>query len=191
RDPLIEACRFAEAKDARMPGFGRQLHAFIAPLFAARGQAHFRLARAACLLHDVAWRAHPDYRHENCFDLATRANMAGVSHRERVFLGLALLHRYKNNRTGSRFQPLFDLLDEKERLDAEQLGKAMRFGAMFSGQVAAQMGEMTWRPRKKVLEFHMATGAQDLFGEVAEARFMSLAASLGAEKVEVKGPNGT
>ena len=36
RDPLIEACRFAEAKDARMPGFGKSLYAFIHPIFKAR-----------------------------------------------------------------------------------------------------------------------------------------------------------
>ena len=36
RDPLIEACRFAEAKDARMPGFGRALNKFIEPVFAAQ-----------------------------------------------------------------------------------------------------------------------------------------------------------
>lgn len=188
RDPLIEACRFAEAKDARLPGFGRQLHKFIAPLFTGKDADHFRLARAACLLHDVAWRAHPDYRHENCFDLATRANMAGLSHRERVFLGLALLHRYKNSRAGSRFQPLFDLLTEKERLDAEQLGKAMRFGAMFSGQDASRMGTLKWQPRKKALTFGLAAGTKDLFGEVAEARFGSLAASLGATSVAVLDP---
>lgn len=33
RDPLIEACRFAEAKDARMPGFGKLLYQFIEPIF--------------------------------------------------------------------------------------------------------------------------------------------------------------
>lgn len=188
RDPLIEACRFAEAKDARLPGFGRQLHDFIAPLFDKKDKAQFRLVRAACLLHDVAWRAHPDYRHEMCFDLATRANMAGVAHRERVFLGLALLHRYKNSRTGSRFQPLFELLSEKERTEAEQLGKAMRFGAMFSGQDSSRMGEFRWQPRKKSLRLTLARGTEDLFGEVAEARFQSLATSLGAQTVEVVRP---
>ncbi|MEY8840043.1 exopolyphosphatase, partial [Cribrihabitans sp. XS_ASV171] len=33
RDPLVEACRFAEAKDARIPGFGRKLFDFVMPLF--------------------------------------------------------------------------------------------------------------------------------------------------------------
>src|SRR6056297_1278632 len=31
RDPLIEACRFAESKDARLPGFGRVVYDFIEP----------------------------------------------------------------------------------------------------------------------------------------------------------------
>ncbi len=188
RDPLIEACRFAESKDARLPGFGRQLHKFIAPLFANKDKAHFRLARAACLLHDVAWRAHPDYRHENCFDMATRANMAGMSHQERVFLGLALLHRYKNGREGSRFAELFGLLDNKTQREAEQLGKAMRFGAMFSGQDASRMGELHWDRQKKHLAFQLAEGTADLFGEVADARFRSLGASLAARKVSVIRP---
>ncbi|MDJ1008829.1 MAG: Ppx/GppA family phosphatase [Paracoccaceae bacterium] len=189
RDPLIEACRFAEAKDARLPGFGRTLHNFIAPLFEGRGPDHYRLVRAACLLHDVTWRAHPDYRHEACFDLATRANMAGLAHRERVFLGLALLHRYKNSRSGTRFEPLFGLLSEKEAVAAEQLGKAMRFGAMFSGQDAERMGRLSWSSRRKCLSFHLADGTADLFGEVAQARFQALADSLGAKKTEIAHPS--
>ena len=34
RDPLIEACYFAEDKDARLPGFGATLYQFVRPLFA-------------------------------------------------------------------------------------------------------------------------------------------------------------
>ena len=77
RDPLIEACYFNEAKDARVPGFGRELYRFIRPLFPRVSAARLRLIRAACLLHDVSWRAHPDYRAEVCFEVATRANLGG------------------------------------------------------------------------------------------------------------------
>jgi exopolyphosphatase/guanosine-5'-triphosphate,3'-diphosphate pyrophosphatase len=140
-----------------------------------------RIIRAACLLHDVSWRAHPDYRHEVCFDYATRANLGGLNHRERVFIGLALLHRYKNSRDGSRFEPIYSLLSDAEMAEAEVLGKAMRFGAMFSGQVAERMGSLRFFPKKKLLELHLAKGSEALFGEVAEARFKSLAQALGSE----------
>ncbi|MEM9707621.1 MAG: Ppx/GppA family phosphatase [Pseudomonadota bacterium] len=185
RDPLIETCRFIEAKDARLPGFGRKLHGFIAPLFEGEGPERYRLVRAACLLHDVAWRAHPDYRHQSCFDLATRSNMAGLAHRERVFLGLALLHRYKNSRTGTRFEEVVDLLSPAEIAAAETLGKAMRFGAMFSGQDAQRIGTLDWIRRSRRLEFHLAKGTADLFGEVAEARFKSMADALNARRVKI------
>ena len=57
RDPLIEACRFSEAKDARLPGFGKKLYRFVQPLFADADEARIRIVKAACLLHDVSWRA--------------------------------------------------------------------------------------------------------------------------------------
>ncbi|QUJ77070.1 Ppx/GppA family phosphatase [Sulfitobacter albidus] len=180
RDPLIEACRFAEAKDARVPGFGRTLYNFILPLFRSASAPRKRLIKAACLLHDVSWRAHPDYRAEVCFDNATRANMGGIKHAERIYLGLALLHRYSNKRENSRFADLFEMVDEATRRDAEILGKAMRFGAMLWADKDGDLGELRWHPKKKELYLRLAPDMMPLFGEVAEARFNSLAASLEA-----------
>lgn len=181
RDPLIEACYFAEAKDARLPGFGKTLFNFVQPLFSSAPHSRLRLIKAACLLHDVSWRAHPDYRAETCFDNATRANLGGIRHSERVFLGLALLHRYRNKRNGTRFEDLFALIPDAEIKQAEILGKAMRFGAMLWMQPEAEMASFRWYPKKKVLDLKLTKEAQPLFGEVAEARLMSLAQSMEAE----------
>jgi exopolyphosphatase/guanosine-5'-triphosphate,3'-diphosphate pyrophosphatase len=187
RDPLIEACRFAEAKDARIPGFGKRLYEFVLPLFKSRGSPPKRLIKAACLLHDVSWRAHPDYRHEVGFDEATRANLGGMTHSERVFLGVALLHRYKGSRQDSRFESIFRLIDANELSQAEVLGKAMRFGAMLTASEDDKMGSLNLFPKKRRLEVKLAPGTSDLFGEVAEARLNSLASALGVEDVVVKG----
>ncbi len=180
RDPLIESCYFSESKDARLPGFGKTLFKFVQPLFASQPHDRLRLIKAACLLHDVSWRAHPDYRAETCFDYATRANMGGITHAERVFLGLALLHRYRNKREGTRFEPLYALLDDRAMHQAEVLGKAMRFGAMLWMQPDADMAALTWYPKKRVLDLTLSRDAQPLFGEVAEARFNALVQALDA-----------
>jgi exopolyphosphatase/guanosine-5'-triphosphate,3'-diphosphate pyrophosphatase len=185
RDPLIEACRFAEVKDARIPGFGKTLYEFVLPLFKSAPETQKRLIKAACLLHDVSWRAHPDYRAEVCFDNATRANLGGLKHSERVFLGMALLHRYRNKREGTRFDPLFDLLDEPNQKKAEVLGKAMRFGAMLWMQKDEQMAALRWFPKKKRLELVLTPDALPLYGEVAESRFLSLSQALEAEGVVI------
>lgn len=186
RDPLIEACYHAEKKDARNPGFGKALFRFLTPLYKSLKHEDLRIIRAACLLHDVSWRAHPDYRHEVCFDNATRANLGGLTHEQRVFLGLALLHRYKNSRDGSRFEPLFDILPDKMMARAEVLGKAMRFGAMFSVEDPTRMAELRWFPKKRELVLHLRKEADGLFGEVAEARFQTLADALEATPIVKK-----
>ncbi|PTE16173.1 Ppx/GppA family phosphatase [Pseudogemmobacter blasticus] len=182
RDPLIEAARMSEITQARMPGFGKKLYGFLEPLFKDWPKERLRLAKAACLLHDTTWRAHPDYRAEACFDNATRANLGGLDHPGRVFLGLALLHRYKNSRSGSRMEPLFRLLTEEEIAQAEVLGKAMRFGAMFSVGDPARAGRLTWvAGKKRTLGLELTEEGQGLFGEVSQARFAALALALKAQ----------
>jgi len=181
RDPLIEAARMSELVQARIPGFGRKLFDFLSPLYPDASKEQLRLIKAACLLHDTTWRAHPDFRAEACFDNATRANLGGLDHPGRVFLGLALLHRYKNSRSGSRLEPMFRLLTEDEMQAAEVLGKAMRFGAMFSIGDPAKAGQLRWQPRKRLLELALTPAGVGLFGEVAQARFRALALALKAE----------
>jgi exopolyphosphatase/guanosine-5'-triphosphate,3'-diphosphate pyrophosphatase len=180
RDPLIEACRFAEAKDARQPGFGVQLYDFILPLFPDASSARQRMIHAACLLHDVSWRAHPDYRAEVCFDNATRANLGGLKHVERVYVGLALMYRYKNKRDGTRFDDLFALLDPVLQTEAEVLGKAMRFGAML-WTLDGSPGEARLSWDGADLRLHLEPKITALFGEVAQSRFKSLAQAMSAE----------
>ncbi|MFA9231270.1 MAG: hypothetical protein RIR95_275 [Pseudomonadota bacterium] len=180
RDPLIEAARMAEKTSSRMPGFGKKLFEFLEPLFPEVTPERLRLIKAACLLHDTTWRAHPDYRAEACFDNATRANLGGLDHPGRVFLGLALLHRYKNSRTGSKMEALFRLLNEDEIRDAEILGKAMRFGAMFALGNPADAGRLIWTPSKRLLELSLTETGTGLYGEVAQSRFSSLAISMKA-----------
>ncbi len=189
RDPLIEAARMTELTQARIPGFGKKLFTFLEPLFKGATPERLRLIKAACLLHDTTWRAHPDYRAEACFDNATRANLGGLDHPGRVFLGLALLHRYKNSRAGSRMEPLFRLLTETDIQEAEALGKAMRFGAMFSIGDPSEAGELRWNPKKRQLTLALTEEGVGLFGEVAQARFAALALALKATtKVTMKAP---
>lgn len=190
-DPLIEACRHLEAANARLPGFGRQLYQFLMPLYRNAPPERLRLVKAACLLHDVNWRAHPDYRSESCFDTATRANLGGLDHRGRVYLGLALMNRYKTAGADNRLTPLLKLLSDDEIRHAIMLGRAMRFGAMFSVGGADLPGELRFYPKKKVLELILDPDRQALFGEVAESRFTTLARTIGAEtRVRIGRPPG-
>ncbi|NAZ35910.1 Ppx/GppA family phosphatase [Rubellimicrobium sp. CFH 75288] len=180
RDPLLEACRYQEARDARLPGFGRVLYDFVQPLFPDADWQRKRIIQAACLLHDVNWRAHPDYRAETCVDTATRANLGGIKHEERVFMGLALLYRYSSRSEGTRFDALFKLLSAEDALQAEILGRAMRLGAMLWLGAHDAPGAFRWRPDKRQLELTIEARARPLFGEVAQSRLAALAQTMNA-----------
>ncbi len=186
RDPLIEACYFSEAKDARVPGSGNHLYKFVLPLFSRPSKELKRLIHAACLLHDVSWRANPDYRAEICFDNATRSNLGGLKHSERIFLGIALMYRYRSKPTGSQFENLIWLLEPKFIHQAKVLGKAMRLGAMLWVNGSKQPAHLDWRPRSKQLTLKLNSIGESLFGEVAEARYFSLANAIKAKDFKIK-----
>ena len=70
--------------------------------------------------------------------------------------------------------------------DSRECLNAMRFAAMLWPNKDARPGELRWFPKKKRLELLLTPEAAPLYGEVAQARFQSLADTLNAE-VLVKG----
>ena len=177
-DPLIEACLHMEWLSSRLPGFGDRLFRFVRPLFGDLDAAALRLVRAACLLHDVNWRAHPDYRAEICFDSATRSNLGGLDHAGRVFLGLALFHRYRNSQSRTSLHRTKGLLTVDQARTAEVLGKAMRFGATFTTETQDTLGYLKFKPKKHILTLVLPAAIRDVYGEVVEARLNALAEAM-------------
>lgn len=175
QDPLIESCRFLEGKDARFPGFGAELFAFAAPLLRDFTPAERRLAEAACLLHDVNWRVHPDYRPDMGFETMTRASMAGIDHAGRVFIGLVLYHRYRSGRSALPPRAPLALLDGAGIAKAERLGRILRLGAMLSGSAPGGLEGAGLAARGGELVLTLAPGLADLWGEVVEKRLAALA----------------
>jgi exopolyphosphatase/guanosine-5'-triphosphate,3'-diphosphate pyrophosphatase len=51
---------------------------------------------------------------------------------------------------------------------------------MFSIADPAEAGSLRWQPRKRILELTLTQRGKALFGEVAQARFSSLALSMKA-----------
>jgi exopolyphosphatase/guanosine-5'-triphosphate,3'-diphosphate pyrophosphatase len=141
RDPLIDACARLERIQARFPGFGEELFAFVAPVLSGWTPRDRRLARAACLLNDVNWRTHPDYRAESCFETVTRANLAGLDHRDRMLMAVALMNRYGETPRASKEEAAGSLLSGDEPARARALGRAMRLGAMLSGSAPGSLAE--------------------------------------------------
>lgn len=175
-DPLIAAARAIENSQARFPGFGDTLYQWILPLFADLDDTFQRLIHTACLLHDVHWRSHPDYRSEVCFDAATHANLGGIDHAGRVFLAWSLLHRYKAKYVSQNYRSIGDLLRPDQMALAESIGHAMRLGAMMSSADPEHMGKLVLTA--KAVNLELDTESKEVFGEVVMKRLQSVAASM-------------
>ena len=168
-----------EAASARSPGFGEALYEWLKPLYADEPASEHRLILAACLLHDVNWRAHPDYRAELCFESVTRANIAGIDHAERVFLGLALLNRYKAVAPAEEVRRYGGSAERRRGLaEAAVLGRAMRLGAMLSGSATGVLEHAALERVGARLVLTLRGPAREFAGEPVDRRLQTLASRL-------------
>ncbi|MDD2867164.1 Ppx/GppA family phosphatase [Neomegalonema sp.] len=174
RDPLLEAAAAIERETARFPGFGDELGDWLAPLYPALSP---RLLRAASRLSDTAWRAHPDYRAEACFELMTRPDVNGASHQERAFLTLTLLHRHKGG--NGRLAMLRGLLSPEAAAEAETLGKGMRLGAVLAASTPGVLPlcPVDLHPDGERLRLRLHPSCAGLRGEAVEKRLSTLASA--------------
>ena len=83
-DPLISAARELSVLRSRSPEHGEELIGWTEGALAAVGVEETaedkRLRAAACLLADIGWRAHPDYRGEQSLNIISNASFVGVDH---------------------------------------------------------------------------------------------------------------
>ncbi|MEM6619161.1 MAG: Ppx/GppA family phosphatase [Pseudomonadota bacterium] len=182
RDPLIEACESMERGLARFPGFGRPLADWLRPLFPA-GARWDRIVTAAGLLHDVSWRSHPSSRAEECFDNASRGNLTGLTHRGRVLLAIALLHRYRKSPKLEKYHALAPLLSADDQRSAQVLGYGLRLGAALAGGDVSVLRTAPLRLSHDRLALVLEGKNARFAGEAVSRRLDALAAVLGVAGV--------
>ena len=136
-DPLLAACRMEAALEGRFPEHGDALMEWMNPLFEHDETPEDRRLRlAACLLADVAWRGHPDFRAERALEASFFGNWVGIDYRGRAMIGAALYACYGasiNDRYGAMVQPL---VTPEDLARAKAWGLALRLGQRLTGGTA-------------------------------------------------------
>ena len=98
-DPLLAATRELEVTFARAPGYGDDLidwtDAYMEKSGIDETDEERRLRHAACLLSDIAWRAHPEYRAQRAMNIVTQGPFVAIDHPGRAFLSLAIVFRHE------------------------------------------------------------------------------------------------
>ena len=182
-DPLIIAARSEGMRQGRFPEHGDMLFEWMGGLFdaAAEPPAERRLRLAACLLSDIAWRAHPDFRPERGVDMALHGNWVAVTAAERAALAQALHFCFG----GGGNAPVLDLLARlapPELLQrARAWGLALRLGQRLTGGTAAALAASRLARDGEHVVLHMAAGQSALFGDAVVRRLKLLGNTLALE----------
>lgn len=132
-DPLIAACEVMGRSVGRFSLPGHELYEWISPVFPTDTERHDRCRLAACLLSDICWNEHPDYRAEHAFKRTLRLPVAGMDHAQRVFLALAIYVRYGGDVGDIITKSVLSLIDEDALLGAIITGQALRLGHVLVG----------------------------------------------------------
>ena len=175
-DPLLAAAREVGGRFGRFDDHGDLLDSWIAPVFADDEAPHRRLRLAACLLADIAWGAHPDFRAERAVDMAVHGNWVGIDAGGRAMLGLALFSAFGG--THGFDQRLAALCSPRSALRAQHWGLAIRLAQRLSGGVSAPLERARIERRGDRL---VLSGVGALAGEAVARRHKQLAAAVGLE----------
>lgn len=134
-DPLLAAALEVGEKLGRFGDHGTALNLWMDPLFPDETTEMHRLRLATCLLGDIAWNAHPDFRAERAVDMAIHGNWVGIDSHGRAVLGRALCSAFGGD---GGFDPKLSALlkpGEVERVSA--WGRALRLAQRLSGGTEA------------------------------------------------------
>ncbi len=148
-DPLMAAARELNVLRSRAPMHGEELCDWTDDLWASSGLDETieerRLRHAACLLSDIGWRAHPDYRGEQAFNIIANAAFIGVDHPGRAFISLAVAYRHMGGGDDDVSPRMRDLVSTRFLDRARILGAAMRVAYLVSAAMPGVLPEATIR----------------------------------------------
>lgn len=176
-DPLLSACGSVADRIGRF-GEARPLVAWIRPVWPPAGPLH-QLGVAACLLSDIGWLEHPDYRSEQAYLRTLRMPFGGIDHVGRAFLALALYLRYGGRVDDPTTYAAHVLLDETMLREAVSLGLMLRLAYTLCGGALSLLDRTRLSRDGDRIILEIAPDAADLKVEAVERRMDALARSMG------------
>ncbi len=185
-DPLLSACWDFARRYSRSPLHELELCAFSDLITGEHGlectSRWRRLHYAACMLADIGWRAHPDYRGRRSLNMVAQANFNGLDHYARAFLALTIFFRYE----GVNARPPVDiaaLVDDKGLRRARTLAALFRLAYALSAAMPGTLPGIRLKLKSKKLVLELTGENAALAGERVHKRLQQLARLMDKEGV--------
>ncbi|MGQ3675069.1 exopolyphosphatase [Xanthobacter sp. TB0139] len=187
-DPLLLAAVEANQLRSRSPRHGAELVAWTDAFFGSstvleESAAGLRLRRAACLLSDVGWRSHPDYRGEQSLNMISRAAFVGVDHADRAFLALAVYFRYEGLNAEDQTSRILELISTGMLDRARILGGAMRVAYVLSAAMPGILPRAPLEVEGDKLVLRLPRDLAPLVNDRVRTRVRQLARLIGRQPV--------
>ena len=183
KDPLLSFCAEYAGLRSRSIEHAWELCKWTDVLFEPPGPKETpeerRLRYAACLISDIGWREHPDYRGEQSLNLLAHAGLSGIDHQGRVFMALAIFYRHagaSQEHADELSERLKALASKRAQKRARIVAAAIRTAHMLSIGVPGVIDEtpLSYDGDKLVLSIPKAYAGLD--GERLRRRMDTLAA---------------
>ncbi|WP_455482593.1 exopolyphosphatase [Bartonella sp. B35(2025)] len=168
-DPLIAACTEMAILRARSPKKAEELIDFTTNAFEAFGiletENECRYRKAACLLADIGWRIHPDYRGNEAANQIALGSYPGISHEGRVYAALAVFFCNTGLLVNEEAPAIFHLATKNIIEKACILGGTMRVANLFSASTAGILPNLSWHKKPNHIALHIPIRYADLIGK--------------------------
>ncbi|MBL0933878.1 MAG: exopolyphosphatase [Rhizobiaceae bacterium] len=184
KDPLISAAEELAILRARSVTHSRELAEWTGTSFRTFGieesEADSRYRQAACLLADIGWRAHPEYRGTQSLNIIAHASFIGVDHPGRAFIALANLFRHEGVFEDAVSPEMRALATPHYVERARTLGALLRVVYLLSASMPGIIPKLAWRTRPDgTLCLVIPTEHAGLMGERPVGRMAQLSKVLG------------
>ncbi|WP_113338736.1 exopolyphosphatase [Rhizobium cremeum] len=181
QDPLLAAADELAILRARSPEHARELAEWtgrMMPYFdVVETEEEVRYRRAACLLADISWRAHPDYRGLQALNIIAHSSFVGITHPGRAFIALTNYYRFEGLYDDGRTGPLATIATDRLLERAKLLGGMLRVVYLFSASMPGIVHNLTFRRSERPdldLEFVVPSAYRDFAGERLDGRLQQL-----------------
>jgi exopolyphosphatase/guanosine-5'-triphosphate,3'-diphosphate pyrophosphatase len=192
KDALIEAARDLNQLRSRSPRHGEELIEWTNRFMASSGldepPEERRLRHAACLLADIGWRAHPDYRGEQSLNIIAHGGFTAIDHPGRAYLALAVFYRHSGLVMDDELSPRLRELASTRIIDrARVLGAAMRLAYVVSAAMPGVLPNTRLAVERHRLALRLPGEYAALGGERVLSRLRSLSRLIGRDPVMLMG----
>ena len=179
QDSLISACAFQAKRTGRFAIHGQEILDWMTPLFPGETEAERRLRLAICLLSDIGWTEHPDYRAHHAYQRVLRVPYPGLTHPDRALMALATFVRYGRDVADPLLDDTPSLLDESGVALSRTIGLALRLAHTLSGGAPGLLAQTRLKVDKDRLILVLPADNAVFLSEAVDRRLKQLAASKG------------